>query len=240
MTHALPIRRVVLYKHGVGYLERRGRVEGSASLHLDFKARDMNDVLKSMTVLDLTGGSVSAVSYDSTKPLETAARRRPPSASPNTGSLTALLGQMKGARVRARVGGGAAVEGAIVGLESAAAWRRARPRRPALPHAARGRVAAHLRPAGIGELAFLDDAVRKDLEFYLATVLSSYKKDTKRLSMLTGGRGRAGAFVSYVLEAPVWKTSYRILLDEKESRCCRAGRWWTTRATRTGWTWTWP
>jgi hypothetical protein len=67
MSPTLPIRRVVLYKHGVGYFERRGKVSGSETLLFDFKARDMNDVLKSMTVLDLSGGSVSAVSYDSTK-----------------------------------------------------------------------------------------------------------------------------------------------------------------------------
>jgi hypothetical protein len=70
MTAVLPIRRVVLYKHGVGYFERKGKVSGSEALNLDFKARDMNEVLKSMTVLDLSGGAVSAVSYDSTKPLE--------------------------------------------------------------------------------------------------------------------------------------------------------------------------
>ena len=68
----------------------------------------------------------------------------------------------------------------------------------------------------VAELTFLDETVRKDLEFYLATVLSSYKKDTKRLSVLTAGEGERELFVSYVLEAPVWKTSYRILLDEEE------------------------
>jgi hypothetical protein len=66
----------------------------------------------------------------------------------------------------------------------------------------------------IAEVEFLDDAVRKDLEFYLATVLSSYKKDSKRMSILTAGEGERELFVSYVLEAPVWKTSYRILLEE--------------------------
>ncbi|QRK12171.1 hypothetical protein JQX13_20290 [Archangium violaceum] len=214
MPPSLPIRRVVLYKHGVGYFERRGKVNGSETLHFDFKARDMNDVLKSMTVLDLSGGSVSAVSYDSTKPLEQLLQEATIRI-PDSGSLTALLGQIKGARVRARLGREQQVEGVIVGLES-------------LP-VAQGEVAVH-RPfltllvgaslrsfdlLDMAELVFLDDTVRKDLEFYLATVLSSYKKDTKRLSVLTAGEGERELFVSYVLEAPVWKTSYRILLDEE-------------------------
>ena len=66
----LPIRRVVLYKHGVGYFERETQIEGDQSLSLSFKQREVSDVLKSLTVLDLDGGTVSAVSYDSTTPIE--------------------------------------------------------------------------------------------------------------------------------------------------------------------------
>jgi hypothetical protein len=184
-------------------------------LNLDFKARDMNDVLKSMTVLDLSGGSVSAVSYDSTKPLEQLLQEATIRI-PDTGSLTALLGQIKGARVRVRVGGKESVEGVIVGLESLPVVEgKASVVRPFLALL----IGASLRTFDIleiAELEFLDDAVRKDLEFYLATVLSSYKKDSKRMSILTAGEGERELFVSYVLEAPVWKTSYRILLDEKD------------------------
>ncbi|MCY1030552.1 hypothetical protein OV207_03715 [Corallococcus sp. BB11-1] len=214
MPSPLSIRRVVLYKHGVGYFERRGKVTDSETAHLDFKARDMNDVLKSMTVLDLSGGSVSAVSYDSTKPLEQLLSEATIRI-PEHGSLTALLGQVKGARVRARIGGGQ-VEGAIVGLESLPVVQgEASVIRPFLTLL----VGAALRTFDvleISELEFLDEAVRKDLEFYLATVMSSYKKDSKRLSILTAGEGTRELFVSYVLESPVWKTSYRILLDEAQ------------------------
>lgn len=214
MPTTLPVRRVVLYKHGVGYFERRGKVTGSDTLNLDFKARDMNDVLKSLTVLDLSGGSVSAVSYDSTKPLEQLLREATIRI-PENGSLTALLGQIKGARVRARVGGGA-VEGVIIGLESlAVAAGETSVVRPFLSLLVGGSLRT-FDVLEITELEFLDEAVRKDLEFYLATVLSSYKKDTKRMSILTAGQGERELFVSYVVEAPVWKTSYRILLDEGE------------------------
>ncbi len=214
MPAALPIRRVVLYKHGVGYLERRGRVHGSETVHLDFKARDMNDVLKSMTVLDLTGGSVSAVSYDSTKPLEQLLEEATIRI-PDDGSLTALLGQVKGARVRARVGK-EIVEGVIVGLDSmSVAAGETAVQRPFLTLLVGGALRT-FDVLELAELAFLDETVRKDLEFYLSTVLSSYKKDTKRMAILTAGEGDRELFVSYVIEAPVWKTSYRILLQEGE------------------------
>ena len=67
---ALPITRVVLHKHGVGYFEREGSVDGDSTLSLTFKQAEVSDVLKSLTVLDLNGGHVASVSYDSTKPLE--------------------------------------------------------------------------------------------------------------------------------------------------------------------------
>ena len=50
MAAELPVKRVVLYKHGVGYFERSGDLASGESARLDFKASEMNDVLKSLTV----------------------------------------------------------------------------------------------------------------------------------------------------------------------------------------------
>ena len=45
----LPVKQVILYKHGVGYFERAGDLRAGESAKLDFKANEMNDVLKSLT-----------------------------------------------------------------------------------------------------------------------------------------------------------------------------------------------
>ena len=110
----LPIRRVVLYKHGVGYFDREGRVEGEQSLSLSFKQREVSDVLKSLTVLDLDGGTVSAVSYDSTTPIEQLLAEIALSI-PDTGSLNGLLPQIKWARVSVKPTGLSETQGAISG-----------------------------------------------------------------------------------------------------------------------------
>src|SRR5271169_5629677 len=65
----LPVRRVVLYKNGVGYFEHLGRVRGSQDVHVDFTSAQLNDVLKSLTVLDLAGGRITGVDYNSEAPL---------------------------------------------------------------------------------------------------------------------------------------------------------------------------
>src|SRR5271155_1643524 len=66
----LPVRQVVLYKHGVAYFERQGTAPAGAEIRLDFRDGDMNDVLKSLTVSDLNGGKISGTRYDSNESLE--------------------------------------------------------------------------------------------------------------------------------------------------------------------------
>src|SRR5580704_12558009 len=102
----LPISCVVFYKHGVGYFEREGNVENDAVLSLTFKHGEVSDVLKSLTILDLDGGHVTAVSYDSTKPIDQLLSEIAITI-PDAGSLSALVPQLKGARVNVRVGEGA-------------------------------------------------------------------------------------------------------------------------------------
>ena len=65
----LPVRQVVLYKHGVGFFERSGRLGPGESARLDFDAAEMNDVLKSLTIAERGGGKVSGLRYDSMDPL---------------------------------------------------------------------------------------------------------------------------------------------------------------------------
>jgi hypothetical protein len=97
----LPVRRVVLYKNGVGYFEHLGRVRGSQDVHIDFTSAQLNDVLKSLTVLDLAGGRITGVDYNSEAPLarrlatlRLALGERP--------SVSEFLGALRGARLEVR------------------------------------------------------------------------------------------------------------------------------------------
>ena len=66
----LPIGQVMLYSSGVGFFQREGSVEGDARVDLSFPVSDINDLIKSMVVRDLDGGHISAVSYDSSAPID--------------------------------------------------------------------------------------------------------------------------------------------------------------------------
>src|SRR5450631_3521648 len=54
----LPVRKVVLYKNGVGYFEHAGTVNGNQRVAIDFTSSQLNDVLQSLTVLDQGGGRI--------------------------------------------------------------------------------------------------------------------------------------------------------------------------------------
>src|SRR5436309_5461723 len=108
----LPVRQVVLYKHGVGYFERAGQLGPGESARLDFKAAEMNDVLKSLTVEEKGGGKISGLRYDSSEPLSQKLAEFPFQLQPGT-PLSAVLDQLKGARVEIKFGN-ETVAGAIV------------------------------------------------------------------------------------------------------------------------------
>src|SRR5688572_866648 len=115
MTEPLRIRKVVLYKHGVGYFEREGTVEGDAQVELAFKTSEVSDVLKSLTVLDLDGGHVSSISYDATTPAAKLLEDIALDASDGRG-LVGLLPQLQGAEVEVTIGS-ERIRGQVLGLD---------------------------------------------------------------------------------------------------------------------------
>src|SRR5262245_49811892 len=114
---SLPITRVVLYKHGVGYFEREGDVDGDREIALTFKQTEVSDVLKSLTVLDLDGGHIASVSYDSTKPLDQLLADIAFTI-PDHESWVGLLPKIKGARVALHSGVSDPVEGLVLGIDT--------------------------------------------------------------------------------------------------------------------------
>lgn len=217
MTEVLPIRRVVLFKHGVGYFEREGQVDGDVSIDLAFKAAEMNDVLKSLTVLDLGDGHVSSISYESTLPtekrLEDVAIRLP-----DGNSLSGLLEQVKGARV-AIVAGSDKVEGVVAGIETR--WRKVGEdtlHEHQLVLLVGGQSLRAFELSELKSLDFLDESLRKDLSHLLEILIGAKKKDLKKLTIFAKGTGSRPVQASYVVETPVWKTSYRVMLGKPETR----------------------
>src|SRR3954462_11311211 len=98
----LPVREVVLYKHGVGFFERSGRLAAGESARLNFNAAEMNDVLKSLTILEKGGGKITGLRYDSLDPLSHRLSEFPFQI--GGGGMPGMLDQLKGARIELKFG----------------------------------------------------------------------------------------------------------------------------------------
>lgn len=210
----LPIVRVILYKHGVGYFERMGSVEGDSVSVLRFRAKEMNDLLKSLTVLDLGGGSIRTIAYDSTKTVDQQLGEYTFDLKGSQG-LPSILEQMKGSEIILTVGE-KELRGRLLSVEKRSEKTE---KGGAVDHyriallLSEGKV-KHYDLADVSELRFVHPGLQKEMEKYLDILFSRHRRDEKRVEILSKGRGRRELFVSYVQEQPVWKVSYRIVMEK--------------------------
>jgi hypothetical protein len=209
-TTEVPLTRVVLFSSGVGYFQRDGRVEGDSSLELAFRTGDVNDLLKSLIARDLDGGQVAAVSYASRDPVTRTLKSFAIDLTSNPG-LADILTQARGEK--AQVSGPERLIGTIVGVES----------RPG-PEGTTQTSVNLLTDGGlrsvslqdIEEIRFLDAGLDAEFRKALAVLAQAHSTDRKRVAVRFTGQGRRRVQVGYLLETPVWKTSYRLVLGEAD------------------------
>src|SRR4051812_27017651 len=216
----LPITRVVMFNSGVGYFSRSGEVDGDARVDLTFQEADVNDLLKSMVLEDFGGGRVAAVSYDSREPIS----RTLASFSINLNGETtyaSILQQARGERVEVTTTPTAQnhpgkLTGSIVGVEQLAApggGPNAAPVQVAVLNlwCAEGMRAVKL--GDVQQLRFLNPVIESEFRRALEVLALNHDAQKKAVSLHFAGDGKRRVQVGYVVEAPVWKTSYRLVLD---------------------------
>ena len=214
-TARLPVTRVILYKNGVGYFEHAGQVRGSQDVNVDFTTAQLNDVLKSLTVLDLGKGRITGVSYNSNAPLE----RR-------LGSLHLAVGEnpttaqfldaLRGARLEVRSGSESA-SGRLLSIDE---------REIPIKGDQKITVDQISIVSDSGEVRVFDltpttsvrvaeKDVNDEVGKYLSLVASTRDQDVRRMTISTAGEGERNLLVSYISEVPVWKSTYRIVIPNE-------------------------
>lgn len=211
----LPVREVILYKHGVGYFERSGELKAGETARLDFKAEDMNDVLKSLTLTDRGGGKIGSVRYDASEPLEKRLEDFPFAVGEEL-SLAAFLDQMKGARIELKVGA-ETLAGVIVSarLIKAEDKDKAAEREIAVLMMDSGELRT-FDLASATAVKFSDPKLQGLLKDYLAVLGQAHSKDRRSIYIDSPGSGAHELFARYMTPAAVWKSSYRLLFGDKE------------------------
>ena len=209
-----PVKRVVLYKNGVGYFEHLGRIQENQDVTIQFTSGQLNDVLKSLTVLDLNGGRITGVNYHSSTPVDKRlGELRIPAGEKTT--LTEFLSGLRGARLevrsagavlagrllsierKTRMGGGTTLEVDYVSLITDA-----------------GEVKTTELSSGFS-VRLLERGLAGQVERYMDVLASARDADLRPMTISTAGSGERSMFVSYISEVPVWKTTYRMVLSSK-------------------------
>jgi hypothetical protein len=214
----LPVRRVVLYKNGVGYFEHLGRVRGSQTVHVDFTSAQLNDVLKSLTLLDLSGGRITGVNYNSEAPLarRLATLRLALGEKP---SMADFLSALRGARVEVRNASAPALTGKLLSVErktrSGSTWTVETDEISLITDTGEVR-SVDLSPATSVRIAEHD--LQIEVGKYLGLIASARDQDIRRMTVSTTGTGERNLYVSYISEVPIWKTTYRIVLPTKAEK----------------------
>ena len=211
----LPVKRVVLYKNGVGYFEHSARVRGNQDLAIDFTTNQLNDVLKSLTAVDLGDGRISGVRYNSIAPLDERLRAL---RLPFGEQLTRVdfLAALRGARVEVRNGSDNAT-GRLLSVEKEKRFNEKGDSYEVTEFSVISDSGDmrnfDLSPSTSVRLAEHD--LSDEVEKYLNLIGSSRARDLRRMTISATGTGDREIFVSYISEVPVWKSTYRIILPEK-------------------------
>ena len=216
----LPVTRVSLYKNGVGFFEHTGYVHGDAKVTIDFTSAQLNDVLQSLTAIDLNGGRISGAGYNSTTPLDQQLR----SLSLGLGlytSSTEYLNAIRGSRVEVR-GSGGAFTGRLMNVEQ-------HPTTPGKDSAGMTETTYLSVVSDSGpqngtmrifplspalSVRVLDGELQGDVNRYLSLLDSTRNQGLRHLTLDDRGNGARELRVSYISEVPVWKSTYRILFTE--------------------------
>ncbi len=207
----LTVSKVVLYKHGIGFFQRSGSVPPGDAAQLQFKATEMDDVLKSLTVEQRGGEGVSAIRYDSSDPLSKRLEVFPFRIGQAV-TLSQILDQFKGAEVELRLSSGKA-RGSIVSARTIPASER-QAQRQELMLLTKGELRT-VDPAAAAGLRFVDPKLQSQFADYLGVVARSRNLEKRTVTIESLGAVSEVA-ASYVVPTPIWKTSYRLIFDERE------------------------
>ncbi|HPT98992.1 MAG TPA: DUF4139 domain-containing protein [Armatimonadota bacterium] len=209
----LPVSKVTVFSSGVAYFEHNGRVTDTAEVTMRFKMEGINDLLKSLVVMDLGGGSVSSVNYASREPLERALKGFGVDLTGQP-TLPDLLRQLRGASVTVRTP--ELVTGKILAVRSQ--------KKQIVPGNAlveeqflelvtdEGLKAIPL--DSIRSISLADARLNEELQKALLLLAENRDVETRPVMLRFSGKGEREVRVGYVAEAPVWKSSYRLVLDE--------------------------
>jgi len=215
---ALPLSKIVLYSSGVGYFQHDGSLNNRTQLHLRFNVSQINDILKSLVVQDFGGGKVSTVTYGSRDPVTKTLGSFGINLNGNP-TLGQILTQVRGEPVEVTAPN--PIVGTLLGVEK---------KTESVGEGSQHRVIEQeyvtiltedgfrsLSLANVQRIKLTNPVLNAELHQALAALATNHDAQKKMVSITFDGTGNRQARVAYLTETPVWKTTYRLVLDEDKA-----------------------
>jgi hypothetical protein len=210
----LPVRSVVLYKSGVGFFQHVGQIRGDEAVRIDFSNGQLDDVLGSLTVLDLNGGRITGIDYNSEAPFSQRLSTLGLPLEENT-DLGKFLEALRGTRLEIRNANNS-IGGRLLSVEQKMQTTDRWSQEVELATLVSDTGEVHtveVTPAV--QVTIEDPDAKNDVGRYLSLLASLHQQELRRMTISTAGTGERELYVSYVSEVPLWKTTYRIVLPTK-------------------------
>ncbi|HEY7329351.1 MAG TPA: DUF4139 domain-containing protein [Gemmataceae bacterium] len=211
----LPISHIVLFNSGVGYFQREGVIDGDARVDLQFPTGDVNDLLKSLVLQDLGNGKVTSISYDGQEPIEHTLKTF---AIDLTGNPTfgQLLNQARGEKIEVTLqnDNGVATStltGTIVGMET---QTEPGPREVHMLNLLGPEGMRSIPLNAVQRVRFQNAVLESELQRALAVLANAHNSQKKNVTVQFHGEKKRPVKIGYAIEAPMWKSSYRLVLDK--------------------------
>lgn len=210
LSSSLPVKAVTLYSAGLAQIVHETDISGDEVLFFPVEHKDINDILKSLRVEDLDGGRVDSVNFASDNPLNAVLSdmRVNPSGSPG---IRQFLSGTQGEQVSVSNDQGE-YSGYIFSVEEQR------------DKDGNSRTILNLMSAGglqsidistLRNLKFSDPALQDELLEALSEIARARVKSSRILKISLKGEGTRTVRISYIRAVPLWKTSYRIVLDRE-------------------------
>ena len=215
----LPVTQVVMFSSGVGYFARSAEIEGSARVDLTFQERDINDLLKSMVLQDFGKGQVAAVSYDSHEPITRTLASFAINLN-NNPTFADILNQARGEQIEVVLQQNVAAQpgnlkGSIIGVEKQKIASKDGTLDVDVLNMWCQEGMRSVRLNELQRVRFLNPVLENEVRRALDTLSVNHDQLKKAVSIQFVGEGKRKVQVGYVVENPIWKTSYRLVLDKE-------------------------
>ncbi|QEN86113.1 DUF4139 domain-containing protein [Labrys sp. KNU-23] len=217
----LVLKRAVLGTGGVGYFEYAAEVSGKETLTLRARLDQVDDILKSVLILD-PAGTGSATLPGKAGADETFASL--PFAKSDLDSMPALIAALKGAEIK--LSGPRKLEGRIASVQTETVTSKdggsmTRTRVSVFSGTA---IEQFILEEAEG-LEFKDARLGEQVETALKALRTAQDRSGRDISIQLAEGGKRTVRIGYVAEAPVWKAAYRLTLPKADEDKARLQGW---------------